>query len=172
MLDLLLAGDGEKVVLDRDFHVLLVEAARRSRCRACCSPSLRRSTCARTRGGPVAPRRRLGPGKRPFAHPEAKAPVEIGKWHGGGVSSSGGHPGSSHQKRERPYGMTADMCVHRTNVCRSALNGARHLARGNPPVLPIFSPLFTSDCRQADHLPSLTPYYWSSKHFDVPSVRF
>ena len=76
------------------------------------------------------------------------------------------------QKRERPYGMIADMCVHRTNVCRSALNGARHLARGNPPVLPIFSPLFTSDCRPADHLPSLTPYYWSSKHFDVPSVRF
>jgi len=82
MLDLLLAGDGEKVLLDRAFHVLLVEAARRSRCRACCSPSLRRSTCARTRGGPVAPRRRLGPGKRPFAHREAKAPVEIGKWHG------------------------------------------------------------------------------------------
>ena len=77
------------------------------------------------------------------------------------------------QKRERPYGMTADMCVHRTNVCRSALNGARHLARGiDLPLLLTFSLLFTSDCRQADHLPSLTPYYWSPKHFDVPSMRF
>jgi hypothetical protein len=27
----------------------------------------------------------------------------------GGVSSSGGHPGSSPQKREKPYGMAVDM---------------------------------------------------------------
>jgi hypothetical protein len=65
------------------------------------------------------------------------------------------------------------ICVHRKNVCRSALNRGRHLARGiDLPLLLTFSLLFTSDCRQADHLPSLTPYYWSPKHFDVPSMRF